>query len=118
VKFFGAHPPKQVLGCTQIETPIGEWCAHCGEAILLGDSGVMVLDPDVAPEYLHGECLVREIVGSPDHLRGCGRFYGGIDGDPLDLTPRQAARESALLFILRSQERDCIMARVHAASIN
>jgi hypothetical protein len=114
VKFFGAHPPKQVLACTQIEPPLGEWCAHCGEAILLGDSGVMVMDLDV-PEYLHSECLVREIVGSPDHLRGCGRFYGGIDGNPLDLTPRQAARESALLFVIRSQERDGRMARVETS---
>jgi hypothetical protein len=42
-------------------------------------------------DYYHMECLVRSIIGSVAHQDRRCPCYGGVDGEPEDLTKRENA---------------------------
>jgi len=79
-------------------------CIHCGETIEAGD------DYQVVPQYPSGEhgsetryhrdCFLRSIIGSVAHLQGrCSCFVvGSVEGDPPELTRREAASAAVRLF--------------------
>lgn len=67
-------------------------CAYCGEEILPGESA------DNQGADLHRECLFRGVAGSVGHqLKKCS-CYGGTEGDPPGMTPRQAAQAALNLY--------------------
>lgn len=76
----------------QIDTPVGQPCLLCGEAIAPGDTGTMR-----AGEATHHECALRLVIGSVGHLRGRCSCYGGNEEDPPGMTFRQAALAAANL---------------------
>ena len=63
-------------------------CRWCEEMVKIGD-----LMHTLLPGY-HYACALRTMLGSIAHLRGTCSCYseGSTDGDPPDLTKRQAAR--------------------------
>lgn len=84
--------------CESTETPVNETCNHCEEPIALGDQGVIYDNGPVA----HLNCFLRGIVGSVAHqLKQCGCFVkGATEGDPPELTRRQAADKAVELNFL------------------
>jgi hypothetical protein len=87
--------------CPHAETPQGVTCAHCDEPIVDGDHGVILPCMDSAQEdVFHYECFLRGIFGSVAHqLKMCSCFVPGApEGDPPELTTRQAARLAVELF--------------------
>jgi hypothetical protein len=65
---------------TQVETPVGDRCALCDEAIVEGDQGTFLAN--VVPECkyghppVHRECSLRAVLGGighhEDHVYWCG----------------------------------------------
>lgn len=70
-------------------------CLHCGEEVLPGEQ-----DPHFQTQAIHFECGMRMVVGSVAHVQHrCSCYVAGSDeGDPQDVTPRQAARLAAFAF--------------------
>lgn len=110
--WFGTDWGAPVCRTTQqIAVPIGDACIHCGEAIAADDSGVMT--PlvegvgnalDVRPGYYHVECWGRLLFGSTGHqLQLCPCFGGTYEGEPPDMSKRDAAR--AAWDLARSRAR-------------
>lgn len=66
------------------ETPVGQECCYCDEAILLGESGVLFATQ--APRgwetiAWHKECLVRHYTGSIAHRQGMCSCNGHPEPD-------------------------------------
>lgn len=86
---------------TQVDTPVGELCALCDEAIERGDIGTVMsiinMGPDGKPvaarRPVHHECSMRSVIGSVAHIEGtCScNIPGSSEGDDPNLTKRQAA---------------------------
>jgi len=55
----------------------------------------------------HGECLLRQVVGSVAHLeKRCGCFVAGSTaGDPEGMTPREAAKAATELYEKMMEQR-------------
>lgn len=92
----------------QVPVPVGQECAHCGEAIADGESGIfmMYLDHTGArrrPEHL--ECFMRQVVGSVAHqmrmcgCESCGSPAGAIRTDDPLLKKRENARLAYQYFL-------------------
>jgi hypothetical protein len=74
--FFGEPWPSGICDeATQVETPVGEPCEMCGEAIQVFDQGSFVgalrgeegaWHPILAP--VHRECSLRAVMGGIGHL--------------------------------------------------
>lgn len=86
------------------DTPVGEPCGFCTLPILDGEQGVITpaVLADGVPGRVpwHRECWLRQIVGSPSHLRGtCTCHRGGVDVRPQTPAERraEAAASAALL---------------------
>lgn len=103
MKYFGELAND--LGLERSETPVGEACGWCEEAIAPGDSGLMIVHlgaegPD-NHRPLHRNCYLRWIAGSVAHQRRVCSCYGGTgvtyEDDP-QLTKRQAADVAAAEF--------------------
>lgn len=65
---------------TLAETPVGQPCMDCREAIVEGDRGLMMPIVGVAGssvQPMHLECLLRQITPHPD---GCTCHEGGDSG--------------------------------------
>jgi len=64
-------------------------CQHCEEPILDGE-----LSPQPVNAPMHFECAARGVLGSVAHIeRRCSCFVeGSEEGDPPEMTKRQAAR--------------------------
>jgi hypothetical protein len=76
-----------------VETPVGIACAHCGEAIAEGDSGVIISGPIRAIRPRHYECFFRPIAGGVNHQLGrCFCCGGDQPPDPDGMTRREAAK--------------------------
>ena len=74
-------------------------CGYCDERIFDNESYI-----DTHTRQFHRECIVRMVVGSAAHqLRECP-CYGGLRGDPLGMSLREAARLSADAFILLAKK--------------
>lgn len=80
-------------------------CAHCGEEIKEGERA------PVFGSDLHHECSFRLAIGSVGHIRGKCECYGGNEGDPPDMTLRQAA-QAALETFREQGETEKRMARL------
>lgn len=93
-----------------VDTPIGQACAHCDEAIVEGDEGVLIpyvneataplIDgrPSWALPY-HYACHFRRIVGGINHQLGrCICCGGDLPPDPPELTLRKAAEGAVWMF--------------------
>jgi hypothetical protein len=89
-----------------VETPVGQLCIFCEEAIEETDSGVMVSSWDKgAAEFirvpLHVDCHIADAVGSVAHQQKRCRCYGGIeehDEDNWGLSRREAAKAAVAYF--------------------
>jgi hypothetical protein len=70
-------------------------CLHCDEPVLAGEE---CQQPD-----MHQECAVRAILGSVAHIeKRCGCYVpGSIEGDPPQMTMREAARAAWTAWRLR-----------------
>ena len=82
-------------GLKIVPTPDGN-CCWCDESIGKNDKGVIMdsWGPDgVVDAYWHYECLLRNILGSVGHQRKkCSCFGGEGNGDPPEMTKREAAK--------------------------
>jgi hypothetical protein len=91
----------------RIDTPVGEMCVECDEAVVAGDRGyrmasvaVSILDSEVVDAeaelvIVHAECLLRSMLGGPAHqqeLCSCYRGDDGVEDPDLGMSPRDAAR--------------------------
>lgn len=91
-------------------TPVGEPCLRCGEAILEGDSGLLVpvwggADNGTWRPY-HYECHLRGVIGGLYHQLGQCKCCGGtLDPDPKDITPRQAAILAVAAWNIKTRRR-------------
>lgn len=89
-----------------IDTPVGEHCQWCEEAIVAEDDGVTI---DTYREGvgwrdspMHYECHLRSLIGGLNHLRGrCTCCGGDQPPDPPELTRRQAAIQAVRLWGMR-----------------
>lgn len=86
VKWFG---PIRTTGISEIAVPVGKLCHYCHEPFEAADSGI----EDWQGDYFHRNCHLRPLIGSIAHVeQRCGCFIeGSEEGDPLHMTPRQAA---------------------------
>lgn len=77
----------------KVETPVGDLCGWCGEAIKEGDSGVVIdhVGVKITPHPHHQECFLRSIIGSVGHIRRECSCWGGDMEDPEGMTKREAA---------------------------
>jgi hypothetical protein len=84
--------------CEEMPVPVGEPCTHCDELFVEGEQGVMYANGP----YAHIECFMRGIAGSVAHQLGtCGCYVpGSAEGDPPELTRRQAAKVALQLSTL------------------
>lgn len=73
-------------------TPV---CLYCDEAILEGEPFDTV---NGGADTLHAECLLRMVIGSVGHQRERCPCFGGVEGDPVGLSRREAARAAAMVF--------------------
>lgn len=85
-------PPAQ-----QVQTPVGTDCLLCGEPIEEDHSGVVqphLIKGEWDKAYIHKECLLRNVVGSPSHigLSGACPHRGGEHPDD-NMTYREQALE-------------------------
>ena len=66
--FFGEPWPSGICETsTQVETPVGEECALCGEVIEDGHQGSFIgTEHGLAP--VHKECSLRSVLGGIGHL--------------------------------------------------
>lgn len=71
------------MGVTETHNWDGR-CNHCGEPLLEGEG--LGMNPT-----FHTECFTRLVVNSVGHQLGLCSCYGGNQGDPPNLTIRQAA---------------------------
>lgn len=95
IRWFGIKFRARMYDeCAEIETPVGELCGWCNEAIEAGSNGMVIYSPrpELRPAY-HRACFIRQTVGSLAHIeRRCSCFVpGSTSGDPAGLTKRQAA---------------------------
>ena len=65
-------------------------CPHCNEKIVVGDE---VMPFNGGRLLFHRNCGLRGVIGSVAHIyKRCSCYVpGSTEGDPPDLTPRQAA---------------------------
>lgn len=83
----------------RVEHPLGRPCTWCSELIEPHDAGL--LQPGEGPgefpiAVFHVECLLRQVVGGINHLRGNCTCCGGTEPpDPPGFTRREAARMAA-----------------------
>jgi len=75
-------------------TPVGERCGFCTDPIQDGDRGIITPailaggQPGAVP--WHHECWMRQVAGSPFHLRGQCSCHGGENFDARNATERRA----------------------------
>lgn len=86
------------------ETPIGEPCVWCEEAIGPEENGFLVLvvgaDGMSTERPFHPECHVRMQVGGVNHQAGrCECFGGGMPADPPELSAREGAEIAADFYM-------------------
>jgi hypothetical protein len=92
VKVFGGkHPHLET-----VPVPVGEPCSYCDEMIEAAESGFSQLLIDERGSrriYLHRACFLRCIYGSVAHIhKQCSCYVpGATEGDPPEMTKRQAA---------------------------
>jgi hypothetical protein len=93
----------------RVAVPVGEPCAHCGEAIAPDDAGVSMAAVLAAEAGgwrtgrlpYHATCFQRTVLGSVGHVLGQCSCYGGdpdADLDPPGLTRREAAALAVALW--------------------
>lgn len=81
----------------QVNTPVGDLCLHCEEAIEDGDVGtitpVIMADQRAVMRAEHHECRMRQVIGSAAHVAQTCSCYvpGSREGDDPSLTMREAA---------------------------
>lgn len=97
MQWFGYRPFAYVCReGVRIETPIGEPCLWCEEAIGPDETGFLIHVIGAEETKLlpvHSECNFHRIVGGIYHQqRRCMCFGGELCGDPPELTTREAAR--------------------------
>lgn len=96
-RWFGRrHDAAAYTTDAKTRTPIGAICVHCQEMIAPEDDGWISSNGVV----FHRACFVRGFVGSVAHLeRRCGCFIpGSAEGDPPELTVREAAELALVTF--------------------
>jgi len=82
----------------RIPVPVGEPCLWCEELIQAGDQGeelgyVGLGDPPYRQlRYAHVECVFRQVMGGPAHVKGTCRCEGGPDEPDQGMGRREAAR--------------------------
>jgi hypothetical protein len=100
-KWFGKSPFGPVCnGTEQVETPVGQSCIYCQEAIAEDDEGIVMPyhETEVSWKPTHRECLLRQVVGSVGHQQKRCSCHGGTEEDPPGLTKREAAKAAVALF--------------------
>ena len=89
--------------CPQARTPVGWPCTHCDEPIAEGDQGIIYSNAPVAQL----DCFIRGTIGSVAHqLKTCSCFFpGATEGDPPELSRREAARLAVELWEKANPQR-------------
>lgn len=75
-------------------TPVGQVCSDCKEEFVLGDWGQFVpwmLDGGAMVKPIHGECLVREVMGGIEHLTAPPGHEHGSCYEGSTMTRRESA---------------------------
>jgi hypothetical protein len=106
MKWFGVSWGAPMCDeCPHVPPPIGEFCAHCDEAILANDSGVIYSNGPAA----HRNCFIRGVAGSLAHLqKRCSCFVpGATEGDPPGMSKREAANAVAEFLGYEVEELMC-----------
>lgn len=102
----------------QVDTPVGELCGFCEEAIAEGQAGTyqsfMTMIPNsddssgqpqlfATSRPVHYECQMRQVIGSLAHVQGtCScKIPGSNELDPPGMTRRQAALAAVLAWQLQ-----------------
>ena len=69
-------------------------CVYCGEPCIIGKERIRRL---ADRRLAHGECLLRQVIGSLAHLeKRCSCFVpGSTEGDPDGMSLREAAKAAA-----------------------
>jgi hypothetical protein len=101
MKWFGkAYGAAYEYDSPRVDTPVGEHCAWCDEAMAEIDTGVIMFfietDVSVAPRQVpyHYECHMRRLIGGVNHqlhLCFCPGCAGVLPPDPTSMTRREAA---------------------------
>jgi hypothetical protein len=106
VQWFGKEwfGTPMAMDCPHIEVPVGDKCVHCEERFVLEDSG-MKYASSKGP-YAHRNCFLRQIIGSVAHVeRRCSCFVANAgEGDPIGMTPRQAADAAVAAWQARDRQ--------------
>jgi hypothetical protein len=89
MRWFGPPWPSILCEDEPVDIPVGQFCCHCDEPIVEGDSGVIYANGPIA----HRNCFLRGIFGSVAHIEHrCSCFVkGASEGDDPKMTRRQAA---------------------------
>lgn len=95
-KYFGERWNVPMLeDAEEHDTPVGDPCAHCDQAIRRGQQGIYRLHLEADGNHwrpVHRECDVRSVVGGYYHLLGDCICHGGDhDPDPEWANKREAA---------------------------
>lgn len=106
MKWFGkAYGCPYESDIPHAPTPVGEPCAHCGEAIAADDTGLItgyISGSGWTDKPLHYECHMRQIVGGLNHQLGKCTCCGGTKpADPEGMSKRAAAIAALDLFYLK-----------------
>ena len=92
-----AEPPHDPR-ILRADTPVGECCRWCREAIAEADRGLLVRlqgEAGVIWSPWHHECFLRNAVGGLNHVEErctCPLCQGDQPADPPEMTRREAAR--------------------------
>jgi hypothetical protein len=92
-----------------VDTPVGQACAWCGEAIEADDCGVTIPHFDgqqVGEQPWHYECNLRVVIGGLNHQMGlCTCCGGNLEPDPPHLSRHEAAILAAAFHHRRAARR-------------
>lgn len=102
MKWFGPAPfsPASVE-TPEVPIPVGAPCAWCEEPITPSDAGYVIplVDVDATRDQpYHADCWLRLLLGSVGHQQGTCACVGGDDGDPPELTRREAAHAAVATY--------------------
>jgi hypothetical protein len=102
MRWFGqAYGAPYEAECDQVETPVGQACGWCDEAIVEGDDGLLIpiLGGGRSHVPYHYACQMRSVIGGVNHQLGACICCGGIlPPDPPELTRREAAQAALDAF--------------------
>lgn len=83
-----------------IDPPVGLHCIYCDEVIKSKDTGKIIN----TFQAIHGECIIRMVVGSVEHQKRICPCYGGCETEREGLTKRQSALRAVKFYMKNKNE--------------